>query len=57
MRGCTFVVAINSANRAVSRPVFTRLVLALTVVEKLRFVHNLVQVAMSASSAPEAKAA
>ena len=49
-----FVVAMNSVNRAMGRPDLYPFVIAPAVVEKLRFIHDLVRgAAQSAASAPE----
>ena len=51
-----FVVAMNSVNRAMGRPDLYPFVIAPAVVEKLRFIHDLVRgAAQSATSAPERK--
>jgi hypothetical protein len=49
-----FVVAMNSVNRAMGRPDLYPFIIAPAVVEKLRFIHDLVRgAAQSAASAPE----
>ena len=53
-----FVVAMNSVNRAMGRPDLYPFVIAPAVIEKLRFIHDLVRgAAKSAMSLPGAKAA
>ena len=52
-----FVVAMNSVNRAMGRPDLYPFIIAPAVVEKLRFIHDLVRgAAQSAASAPETSA-
>ncbi len=56
--GRPFVVAMNSVNRAMGRPDLYPFVIAPAVIEKLRFIHDLVRsAAQSAQSAAQAKAA
>ena len=51
-----FVVAMNSVNRAMGRPDLYPFIIAPAVVEKLRFIHDLVRgAAQGAASAPEQK--
>ena len=53
-----FVVAMNSVNRAMGRPDLYPFIIAPAVVEKLRFIHDLVRgAARSAASLRAAKAA
>ena len=53
-----FVVAMNSVNRAIGRPDLYPFIIAPAVVEKLRFIHDLVRgAARGATSLPGAKAA
>ena len=48
-----FVVAMNSVNRAMGRPDLYPFVLAPAVIEKLRFVHNLVRAQRKQAPQPE----
>ena len=53
-----FVVAMNSVNRAMGRPDLYPFIIAPAVVEKLRFIHDLVRgAARNMTSLPGAKAA